>query len=202
MSRSSSNSRDQQWRQWRWRFCNANAELHKPWIYAGCLCLSRSRSEASHLHHWEWKRWRASFGGSFLTSSLNATLTTERALCSQMSRTSQTVLPPQKQWLLQITLQALVSEEWLMLHLLQIVAACSLSKGQEIFNTFGELENTELVCKYGFALPNNPFNSVHLSKSVLLELAEALIGKKQLKRRREYLEEQRYVSKSTIFKLL
>ena len=85
---------------------------------------------------------------------------------------------------------------------LQIVAACSLSKGQEIFNTFGELENTELVCKYGFALPNNPFNSVHLSKSVLLELAEALIGKKQLKRRREYLEEQRYVSKSTIFKLV
>ena len=76
--------------------------------------------------------------------------------------------------------------------LLQIVAACSLAKGEEIFNTFGELENTELVCKYGFALPNNPFNSVHLNKEVLLQQTEALIGSKQLKRRQQYLEEKRY----------
>lgn len=76
---------------------------------------------------------------------------------------------------------------------MQIVAACSLSRGEEIFNTFGELDNTELVCKYGFALPNNPFNCVHLSKAGLLKEAETLVGKKQLKRREDYLEEQRCI---------
>lgn len=74
----------------------------------------------------------------------------------------------------------------------QIVAACALSKGQEIFNTFGELENSELVCKYGFALPNNPFNSVHLSKSIFLEEAKTLLGRQELKKRQAYLETERY----------
>ena len=71
------------------------------------------------------------------------------------------------------------------------MAACSLAKGQEIFNTFGELDNTELVCKYGFALPNNPFNAVHLSKDILLEEAQIWKGEELIDKRRRYLEQQR-----------
>lgn len=74
---------------------------------------------------------------------------------------------------------------------MQIMAGCPLVKGQEIFNTFGELENSELVCKYGFALPNNPFNAVHLDKKVVVEEAAALISSAEVKTRCLYLEEQR-----------
>lgn len=69
----------------------------------------------------------------------------------------------------------------------QIVAACTLDKGQEIFNTFGELENTDLVCKYGFALPNNPFNAVHLDKDVLGQEAQALGTFDPFIKRKRYL---------------
>jgi N-lysine methyltransferase SETD6 len=36
---------------------------------------------------------------------------------------------------------------------LEIVAACDLTSGQEIHNTYGEHSNSELVARYGFALP-------------------------------------------------
>ena len=47
---------------------------------------------------------------------------------------------------------------------LQIIAATPLNKNFEIFNTYGELGNAELVKKYGFCLPENPFTKVSLRK--------------------------------------
>lgn len=76
---------------------------------------------------------------------------------------------------------------------MQIRAACPLSKNEEVFNTFGELDNTELVCKYGFALPQNPFSSVQLSKEVVVKEAGKLLGAKECKRRLAYLAEQRWI---------
>ncbi len=48
---------------------------------------------------------------------------------------------------------------------LEIVAASAMPKGCEVFNTYGELSNPELVRKYGFCLPLNPFDEVALGGS-------------------------------------
>ena len=73
----------------------------------------------------------------------------------------------------------------------QIIAARPLQAGQEIFNTYGELGNAELVAKYGFALPDNPFDKLTLDKATLLELACDLLSKKALAQRCEFLERER-----------
>lgn len=44
--------------------------------------------------------------------------------------------------------------------LLDIVAAQPLAGGTEVYNTYGEHSNAELVNKYGFALPYNAFDEV------------------------------------------
>ncbi|KAK9855763.1 hypothetical protein WJX84_004167, partial [Apatococcus fuscideae] len=54
-----------------------------------------------------------------------------------------------------------------------IVAASELMAGQEIHNTYGEYGNSELVYKYGFALRDNPFDSVSIDKQLLLETAKS-----------------------------
>ncbi|KAK9835816.1 hypothetical protein WJX74_008600 [Apatococcus lobatus] len=56
---------------------------------------------------------------------------------------------------------------------LEIVAASELMAGQEIHNTYGEYGNSELVYKYGFALRDNPFDSVSIDKQLLLETAKS-----------------------------
>jgi N-lysine methyltransferase SETD6 len=52
---------------------------------------------------------------------------------------------------------------------LQIMCASPLSKGEEVFNTYGELGNADLVKKYGFCLPENPFTYVTLRKECILK---------------------------------
>jgi hypothetical protein len=47
---------------------------------------------------------------------------------------------------------------------LQIIASTPVRQNFEIFNTYGELGNAELVKKYGFCLPENPFTKVSLCK--------------------------------------
>lgn len=60
---------------------------------------------------------------------------------------------------------------------LQIVAASTIPfVGQEIHNTYGELSNTDLVKKYGFAIRDNPFAVVALDKSLILEMAADVLG--------------------------
>ena len=73
----------------------------------------------------------------------------------------------------------------------QIIAARPLQAGQEIFNTYGELGNADLVAKYGFALPDNPFDKLTLDKTALLELVCDLLSKKALAQRCNFLERQR-----------
>jgi hypothetical protein len=45
---------------------------------------------------------------------------------------------------------------------LDIIAASAIARGCEVHNTYGELSNPELVHKYGFCLPHNPFDEVQL----------------------------------------
>lgn len=45
---------------------------------------------------------------------------------------------------------------------LDIIAASAIAGGCEVHNTYGELSNPELVHKYGFCLPHNPFDEVQL----------------------------------------
>ena len=52
------------------------------------------------------------------------------------------------------------------------MAAQPLRAGQEVRNCYGELPNHELVHKYGFALPGNPFDLVILDKEALLAAAD------------------------------
>ncbi|KXZ53733.1 hypothetical protein GPECTOR_6g650 [Gonium pectorale] len=70
---------------------------------------------------------------------------------------------------------------------LDIVAAQPLAEGAEVFNTYGEHGNAELVNKYGFALPCNPFDEVSLDKDELMAAAEAELGRKAAQRRAKFL---------------
>ena len=55
---------------------------------------------------------------------------------------------------------------------------------------YGELGNADLVSKYGFALRQNPFTAVGLSKAELLEAAARLLGSRQFRQRCRLLREQ------------
>ncbi len=63
------------------------------------------------------------------------------------------------------------------------MAASSLPRGSEVHNTYGELGNADLLTKYGFALRQNPFSAVVLSKTSVLRAAEKLIGERELRLR-------------------
>lgn len=73
------------------------------------------------------------------------------------------------------------------------MAAQPLAGGQQIFNCYGELSNTELVLKYGFALRDNPFSMVELDKGVILRAAQQLHGAKAFAKRRRFLLDHRSV---------
>ncbi|GMG40067.1 unnamed protein product [Ambrosiozyma monospora] len=48
-----------------------------------------------------------------------------------------------------------------------IVLQVSVKKGQEIYNTYGDLSNPMLLARYGFAVHNNPHDYVSLGKQIL-----------------------------------
>lgn len=66
-------------------------------------------------------------------------------------------------------------------------AASAVGQGKEIFNTYGELANAGLVCKYGFALPGNPFDAVRLRPQSLRCAAAAALGPRAERRRARLL---------------
>ena len=66
---------------------------------------------------------------------------------------------------------------------LQIIAASSIKQGEEVFNTYGELGNAELLKKYGFCLPENPFNYVRLNKRRVIDSLRESWPKESKKRR-------------------
>ena len=76
----------------------------------------------------------------------------------------------------------------------QIVAASALQQDQEIHNTYGEYGNSELVYKYGFALRNNPFDSVLLDKTLITDATIAQLKIRAYKARASFLEEFRYAA--------
>ena len=59
-------------------------------------------------------------------------------------------------------------------------------------NTYGELGNADLLNKYGFALRQNPFSAVILSKASVLQAAEKLVGQRELRLRSRLLRKERY----------
>lgn len=77
----------------------------------------------------------------------------------------------------------------------QVIAASDLEAGSEIHNTYGELGNAELVSKYGFALPDNPFDALELDKQDLVDAARLHMRKslseRCFRRRMRFLEQQR-----------
>ena len=74
---------------------------------------------------------------------------------------------------------------------LQVVAAQPLAAGTEVFNSYGELSNAELLIKYGFALRGNPFSTVELDKAALLAAAAEALGDSEMVARQHFIEEHR-----------
>ena len=64
-----------------------------------------------------------------------------------------------------------------------------LRPGAEVHNTYGELGNSELVAKYGFALRDNPLSSVRLDKEALLAAAGHVLGSRELRARSRFLRD-------------
>lgn len=74
----------------------------------------------------------------------------------------------------------------------QIVAAAPIAAGCEVHNTYGELANSELVNKYGFACRSNPFDFVEVDRQVLVKQATKLLGAKAAQKRVKFLQNYRY----------
>ncbi|CAL8465452.1 g4988 [Coccomyxa elongata] len=74
--------------------------------------------------------------------------------------------------------------------MLEIIAASPVQKGQEVHNTYGELGNSELVVKYGFALRNNPFDVVVLDKAAVVEEARRMLGDRACRQRCRFLSQE------------
>ena len=51
-----------------------------------------------------------------------------------------------------------------------------VAEGHEVFNTYGELPNAALVHDYGFAVPGNPFDTVNLEGSRVVDIAVSIFG--------------------------
>eukprot|EP00890_Picochlorum_soloecismus_P005116 jgi/Picsp_1/5605/NSC_02964-R1_set domain-containing protein len=87
---------------------------------------------------------------------------------------------------------------------LQIIASTPVEKNHEIYNTYGELGNAELVKKYGFCLAENPFTKVSLCKDKqFLEQIERWFGgiqrgTKKKKRNHETIGSTKGILDSTI----
>lgn len=48
-----------------------------------------------------------------------------------------------------------------------MVLVTDIKAGDEIFNSYGELSNSLLLARYGFCVPNNPLDIVHLGREIL-----------------------------------
>ena len=76
---------------------------------------------------------------------------------------------------------------------LEIRAAQTITKGHEIHNTYGELNNEELLSKYGFCVLDNPFDSVLLEKEVILEEVLKAIPSSTFKERSRVIQNAEFV---------
>lgn len=62
---------------------------------------------------------------------------------------------------------------------MEMVIVRPAKKGEEVFNTFGELPNSCLLTKYGFTEPENPFDTVDISPDLILSVLKSKDAKNQ-----------------------
>jgi len=77
---------------------------------------------------------------------------------------------------------------------LDIVVVSDIEKDCEIFNTYGELGNADLVHKYGFCLPENPFTAVSLDKSIFFDVVRTVLGDRVFTERFSILKDETALS--------
>uniref|UniRef100_A0A6U9PAY5 SET domain-containing protein n=1 Tax=Picocystis salinarum TaxID=88271 RepID=A0A6U9PAY5_9CHLO len=70
---------------------------------------------------------------------------------------------------------------------LLIVALASAEKGSEIWNTYGELGNAELLNRYGFTSLHNPFDTVCIHVEDLLHQVKGRYGERWVRRRMRFV---------------
>jgi len=59
---------------------------------------------------------------------------------------------------------------------LTVNAVKPIKKGEEIFNTFGDMANSRLLQMYGFAEPANQHDDVHIEKATIIEAIKEMSG--------------------------
>jgi hypothetical protein len=59
--------------------------------------------------------------------------------------------------------------------ILEMVTVRSVKKGDEVFNTYGQLSNSMLLRRYGFALDNNPHSNVHVEREDILSKVDMVV---------------------------
>ena len=69
---------------------------------------------------------------------------------------------------------------------LEMELVANVGANEEIWNTYGELGNAALLCKYGFAELGNPHDTVTLPASMVHTAARRVIGETQWKARWRY----------------
>jgi len=66
-----------------------------------------------------------------------------------------------------------------------------IKKGEEVFNTYGDLSSAQLLHTYGFVEPNNPFDSVLIDQRIVIDVCidlEEGEEKELLEKRKDFLQ--------------
>lgn len=68
---------------------------------------------------------------------------------------------------------------------IQVQVCSAVKAGREIFNTYGEFGNAELLNKYGFVVPGNPFDAIEVDHGATVNVLQAagLVSARQMRRR-------------------
>eukprot|EP00250_Pteridium_aquilinum_P008739 c18174_g1_i1 orf=902-1984(+) len=66
---------------------------------------------------------------------------------------------------------------------LELVLVKNVSRGSEIFNTYGELSNASLLHRHGFTEADNPFDIVNIDYTLVMEYCTSFFPKRHVRNR-------------------
>jgi len=71
----------------------------------------------------------------------------------------------------------------------QVMVMSPIQTGAEIMNTYGEYGNAELLQKYGFVVPGNPFDTLYIDHGAAITVMQStgIVSRRQMRKRLQFL---------------
>jgi len=82
---------------------------------------------------------------------------------------------------------------------LGMIATKTITVNEEIYNTYGDLSNSELLRRYGFVDNNNPFDIVEIEFSIVLDVAKTYTTEVIVNKVKNIIEEEEIIEDDDCF---